>query len=815
MERTTWGRINELFEAARRLPAGEREAWVRAATADERVQSEVLSLLRAHEDDPWCVDEPGGSRTPARVTQPEEWPGQPPPALPGARPAAPARAAQAPASPTPPRLRRAPEPKAGGEFATYRLIREVSRDQARITFEAVATGSGPHPRVALHVLAADAHDPVWSELLHAQGDILAHLDHPRIPRLLDGGVTADGTAYLAFEFAAGDPVDVWCRDRSLNVRSRVDLVVAVCEAVQHAHEHLLAHGNLRPANIIVSAAAEVKLLDFGMTTLLGLESDPGGAAAPVHQYMSPEQARGDVLTTASDVYALGILLYTLLTGYPPYEIGGLTPARAHHMICEIEPDVPSTVVGGRDRRALAGTLDGIILKALRKDPRERYATAAALAADLRAWRGGRPASVTPATPWSRMTAAGSGRNTRAGAMAAVIVALLGGAGVLGWQAYLLRGERDQARASLAESFRRLAELQAGAGGAGPTSLAAAGASLDAAITAGEQVLAADPRSLPAALALTRAYGDLVGLRIEQGDAGGAGRADARLRALVDQFARLHPLDVQARAAAASGYVRLGVHREAGGDAAAAKAMYTNAIAAFENLAAEGQLTGAGRADYARAQRRLGAIALQDGALDDAERLLLAAQAFDTDAAAPGSPGPAARIEAAQTANGLALVARQRGETSKAETLWMQAMTALQAATEADPESGRALGELARVRSSLGSLCRSQRRFEEGLAHYREALRARQREAGMNAAPPSASASLAAARIDVARLLLDLVEVRRAAPNEPARLREAGALLAQADPVVRASAPASPAEQDALAELDRQSERLRRLTNRLR
>ena len=531
--------------------------------------------------------------------------------------------------------------------------------------------------------------------------------------------------------------------------------------------------------------------------------------------MSPEQARGDVLTAASDVYALGVLLYTLLTGYPPYEIGGQTPARARHMIREIEPDVPSTVVGGTDRRNLAGTLDRVILKALRKDPRERYATAAALAADLRAWRGGRPASVTPATRWSRITAAGGGRNSRAGAMTAVTVAALAAAGVLGWQAHLLRGERDQARASLAESFLRLAELQAGAGRADVAGLAAAAASLDSAVTAGEQVLTTDPRSLPAALVLTRAYGGLMGLALEQGDADGAGKAAARLRALVDQLARNHPLDVQARAAVASGYARLGAHREAGGDAAAAKVIYADAIAAFGRLAAEGRLTDPGRADYARAQRRLGAIALRDGALDDAERLLLAAQAFDTAAAARRPPGPAVWLETAETANGLALVARQRGDTSKAEVLWTQAMTALQAATEADPEGRRALGELARVQSSLGSLCRSQSRFEEGLAHYREALRARRREAGMNGAPPSEQPLLAVAQVDVARLLLDLVEARQPGPNEAARLREAGALLAQASPAARSAATAPPAQPDALAELDRQSERLRRLTDRRR
>ena len=441
MERTIWGTINELFEAARHVPAEEREVWVRAATADEHVREEVLSLLHAHEDDPWFVDQPGGTRTPVRVTPAGAWPGKPTPApqvWPGATP-----------TPPPSRLRRAPEPKAGAHFAAYRLVRETARDPSRVVFEAVATGSGPHPRVSLHVLAADASDPVVSARLHAQGDLLARLDHPAIPRLLNGGVTAEGTVYLAFEYATGDPLDEWCRARRLAVRDRVERVAAVCDAVQHAHEHLVVHGGLLSSNILVAPGDALKLLDCGMAVLVR-EAGPAGGEAPLHASMSPEQARGEALTTASDVYALGILLYTLLTGYPPYEIAGQAPARARQMICESEPDVPSTIVGRSDGRALAGVLDRIMLKALSKNPRERYATAAALAADLRAWLDGRPVSVAQAPAWPRAAGAGAARH---GAGAAVMLALAVGAGVLGWQAMQLRGERDQARASLADAER--------------------------------------------------------------------------------------------------------------------------------------------------------------------------------------------------------------------------------------------------------------------------------------------------------------------------------------------------------------------------
>jgi tetratricopeptide (TPR) repeat protein len=639
MDRITWSRINELYEAARHLPAGEREAWVRAETTDERVLSEVLSLLQAPDDDPWSVGAASGSRTPPRVTPAQAGPPKPTPGPTDLPPAWTFSGTRTPTPSTPLHPRLAPEPKPGGQFASYRLIRETSRDAARVVFEAVAERGTPPLRADLHVLTADARDPGLSALFHAQGDLLARLDHPGIPRLIDGGVTWDGTAYFAFDHASGEPLDSWCRSSRPTVRDRVERVLAVCDAVQHAHERLVAHGDLRPANILVAPHAGVKVLHTGMASLLGgWETSPGGGAA-LHGYMSPEQVRGEMLTAASDVYALGILLYSLLTGYPPYELAGQAPARARHLICEADPDLPSAIVDSRDRRVLKGTLERIILKALRKNPRERYPTVAALAADLRAWRDGRPASVDPATIWSRL----GGRGTTHVGTALLLVALAAAAATLGFQARALRGERDEARARLVTTESRLREAEARA---------------------------------------------------------------ARTPAVADM-----------------------------------------------------------------------------------------------------------RLAVADHAIGLALDERRRGNAARAEALWTQALADLRPLLDAGAGDVRVLERVASVRASLGALCRSQRRLGDALAHYREALRARERLATSGDAPAGARLARAVAQVDVARLLIDLLEARPPAPNDAARLSTAGSLIAQAAPVLRDAPPTSPAQEEAARELARQSARLGRLKAR--
>jgi serine/threonine-protein kinase len=284
-------------------------------------------------------------------------------------------------------------------------------------------------RVALKIVRG--HDSV-EVLRHFRRErqILASLDHENIAKLLDGGTTDDGLPYFVMEYVDGQRIDAYCDSRSLSTAERLKLFRSVCTAVQHAHRNLVVHRDLKPGNILVTSDGVVKLLDFGIAKLLN-PAILGDAPTATHlaltpEYASPEQARGEAITTATDVYSLGIVLYELLTGHRPYRVASRQPLDVLRAVVEEEPERPSTAVGRTDstpaypglapltltpesvsrpregtpdrlRRRLKGDLDNIVLTALRKEPQQRYGSVEALAEDLRRHLEGLPVRARKAT----------------------------------------------------------------------------------------------------------------------------------------------------------------------------------------------------------------------------------------------------------------------------------------------------------------------------------------------------------------------------------------------------------------------------------
>ncbi len=286
--------------------------------------------------------------------------------------------------------------------------------------------------------------------LARERDILSALEHPNIARLYDAGLAADGQPYLALEYVEGDPIDRYVDDQGLDLRARLRLFLQVTDAVAHAHAKLIVHRDIKPSNILVTEEGHVRLLDFGIAKLLEDEHEGfpltqivGTALTP--EYASPEHIAGEALTVATDVYSLGVLLYELLTGERPYRLRRQTASALEEAILETDPKRPSEIVGdSMDRSALRGDVDTIVLKALKKNPDERYATVYELAEDIQRHLDDMPVKARPDGRWYRARKFVTRNRLVVAASVAVVSALVVGALTALWQARIAFEERDRA-----------------------------------------------------------------------------------------------------------------------------------------------------------------------------------------------------------------------------------------------------------------------------------------------------------------------------------------------------------------------------------
>ena len=369
----------------------------------------------------------------------------------------------------------------GRRIGPYRVLRELGRGGMGVVYLAERDDGQYRRRVAVKVLRSSPDADELHRRFLAERQILASLSHPNIAQLLDGGVSEGQIPYLVIEYVDGLPITDFCDRRQLSIAKRLRLFQDVCAAVQHAHQNLVLHRDLKPGNVLVTASGQVKLLDFGIAKLLnpsvvGLDQPITRTAFRLMTpaYASPEQVRGDPLTTASDVYALGLLLYELLVGRAAHEIPDEAPGSFYEIVCERDVTRPSERVlrretaRGRDvdpdrvaaaratsvdrlRRRLRGDLDAIVAMVLRKEPSRRYGSAELLASDVARHLDGQPVLAHRGTSWYRMGKLL--RRHRAAAAASAIGALALVAGTSGalWQAGVAARERLRAERALGES----------------------------------------------------------------------------------------------------------------------------------------------------------------------------------------------------------------------------------------------------------------------------------------------------------------------------------------------------------------------------
>lgn len=373
----------------------------------------------------------------------------------------------------------------GQRLGTYRIVRKLGSGGMGDVYLAERADEEYQQRVAIKLVRAGVFSPQVQGRLRTERQILATLQHPNIARLLDGGRAPDGTPYLVMEYIDGEPIDVYCDRRRLPLAERIELVRTVCSAVHYAHQNLIVHRDLKPNNILITSTGEPKLLDFGIAKLLDARYSAHTLAVthvdyrvmtPAHA--SPEQVRGDVITTASDIYVLGVLLFELLSGRKPFQFVGSRLTDMERIICEQEPPAPSSMIErtaqespeqlddivvrrsttrARLQKDLRGDLDAIILMAMRKDAGRRYNSAEQLSADLGRHLTGQPVLATSDT-WIYRTRKFVARHTLAVAISvAGILTLAAFAAITFIQAQRIAHERDvvaaeRSRAEQVSSF---------------------------------------------------------------------------------------------------------------------------------------------------------------------------------------------------------------------------------------------------------------------------------------------------------------------------------------------------------------------------
>jgi serine/threonine protein kinase len=366
----------------------------------------------------------------------------------------------------------------GQRIGIYEIREELGIGGMGAVYAAARVDGKFEQKVAVKLLKREYNVEKIRRNFRRESEIQSKLNHPFIARLLDTGTTDDGVPYLVMEYVEGETIDRFCERRNLSLTARLKLFNKVCAAVAHAHRNLIIHRDLKPSNILVNEKGEPKLLDFGISKLLDRAEREENTAvtalgAMTPEYASPEQIKGENVSTATDIYSLGVVLYKILTGARPFDLKGKTGGELLKTITESEPVPPSAVTNyelrltksetdnqrpktaDRDRKRqmanrklLRGDIDNIVLKALRKEPARRYQTVEQFSADIWRFIDGLPVSARKATAAYRAGKFFRRNKIAVLAAALILLSLIAGIGVAGWQA---REAKAQARVAQIET----------------------------------------------------------------------------------------------------------------------------------------------------------------------------------------------------------------------------------------------------------------------------------------------------------------------------------------------------------------------------
>ena len=441
-----WEKIKKIFETSLTLPERDKEKYIKeSADGDEEIITEVNSLINALNTAGNFLDVPEIS------------------------------------------IYQNNDNFIGKTLGSYLIKNVIAEGGMGVVYLAERNDDEYTKQVAVKLIRSSFKNRYLSERFKTEKQTLASLDHPYIAKLLDAGSTEDGTPYLIMDYIAGEPIDIYCDNHRLTIAERLELFSKVCSAVHYAHQNLIVHRDLKPSNILVTEKGEPRLLDFGIAKILSSDSPEErnltktGIWQLTPEYASPEQVNGENITTGSDVYSLGILLYKLMTGHSAYKFKSYLPVEVHRVVCYEEPVNPgekititeelkkpdgstkiissATVSEARStnpdhlKKILSGDIENIILKAVRKDPKRRYGSVEQFAEDIRRYNNGLPVIARAETMtylFSKFI-----KRHRTGFILSLVflILLIGGSFIIAWQANLAAKDRDKAKLEAAKSER--------------------------------------------------------------------------------------------------------------------------------------------------------------------------------------------------------------------------------------------------------------------------------------------------------------------------------------------------------------------------
>lgn len=658
----------------------------------------------------------------------------------------------------------------GSRIGSYEIREPLAEGGMGTVYRAVRT-SDFEKQVAVKVVKRGMDTKFILRRFRHERQILAALDHPNIASLLDGGATGDGRPYLVMEYIEGRPITAYAEERGLSLSERLHLFRMVCSAVQYAHQNLVVHRDLKPGNILVTAAGVPKLLDFGIARLL--ESDVDMTMASMRlmtpECASPEQVRGEPITTATDIYSLGVLLYELLTGARPYQFTARTPEEIRRVVCETDPKKPSAV------ERLSEDLDHIVLKAMHKDPARRYVSAEQVSEDLGRYLQGLPVSARGDSTWYRARKFVTRHRTASLAGAALALSLVGGMGATLWEARVARSasaraerrlndvrelanslifdvhdavstlpgataarklivdralkyldrvaieaaDDDSLRRELAAGYLRLGEVQGKSGRSNLGDFGAAIQSFRKAIKLLELLQAG--RSTPAdQRLLAGAYDNLAYVQWDAGDPAGASESDRKALALRQALAgRVSPLELNKELSLS--YHSIGLHRGLAGDYTGALESYQKFLEARERIARADPKSASNQRNLSLAHKRVGAVLIVTGHLSDALAHYQAAEAIDEKRVAAGPNNAEARMDLTFAYSDIGDILRKQGQGRAALAQYQKVEAIRTQLAAADPNDQRAQSSLSSTYEHIAGVQWDLGDRRTSLAYHQKAL----------------------------------------------------------------------------------------------